>query len=122
MLNSIFCQRTENKYLTNIKFQIKLAIACRYYLYVSLSLVFMVSYHFQLMYIDLYLLLLLQNWSTSPSLIIARGGKLGSQLIASKLAFVLEVLTIARVVLNYIHQIPNFWTKFTTTLKNSFEI
>ena len=37
-----------------------------------------------------------------------RGGKLGSQLIASEPAPVLDVFTIAKVVLNYTHQIPNF--------------
>ena len=53
----------------------------------------------------------LQNWCTSPSLIIARGVKLGSRLIASELAFVLDVLTIAKVALNYIPQILNFFEK-----------
>ena len=61
----------------------------------------------------------LQNWCTSPSLLIARGGRLGSQLIASELAFFLDVLTIAKVVLNYIHQILNFLTKLKIILKNS---
>ena len=55
----------------------------------------------------------LQNWCTSRSLIIARGGTLGSQLIASELAYALDVLTIAKVVLNYINQILNFRTKLT---------
>ena len=68
----------------------------------------MASCHFQFTYIDYFLLLQLQNWSTFPSLITARGGKLGSQLIASELALVLDALTIAKVVVNNIHQILRF--------------